>query len=243
MSSNCRLESISVGQIKVKPFSNIEHVLSQIFSENRVIPGIAIAINPEKVLTCENDIQARNSVLNATIPYADGIGVVKVLERKTGQKLARIAGVDLWQAVMKKAGLEQSRVFLIGSTDETLIKCRNKLQQRYQVNVVGSESGYFSDYEALIANIKATKPDIITIAMGSPKQELLIEKLKSRGISAFYMGVGGTYDVFVGKVKRAPKVWRLWHLEWLYRLLRQPTRIKRQFKLLNFFFRYLKNDL
>jgi UDP-N-acetyl-D-mannosaminouronate:lipid I N-acetyl-D-mannosaminouronosyltransferase len=104
------------------------------------------------------------------------------------------------------------------------------------VNIVGSQDGYFKpeDRTALFERIRLSGAKIVTVAMGSPKQEILMRDCRNVYPDALYMGVGGTYDVFTGHVKRAPKVWRELGLEWLYRLLSQPTRWRRQLKLLKF---------
>ncbi len=91
--------------------------------------------------------------------------------------------------------------------------------------------------------VKASGASIVTVAMGSPRQELLIRDLYQVYPGALYMGVGGTYDVFTGRVKRAPLLWRKWGLEWLYRLLVQPTRWRRQIKLLRFLLYYYSGRL
>jgi UDP-N-acetyl-D-mannosaminouronate:lipid I N-acetyl-D-mannosaminouronosyltransferase len=87
------------------------------------------------------------------------------------------------------------------------------------------------------------QPDILTVALGSPKQEQFMSKCKARGVTAFMMGVGGTYNVFTGSVKRAPKFWCDLGLEWFYRLLLEPTRIKRQTRLLKFLWLFMAKKL
>lgn len=244
MKSKEEPEVVNVGSIKVMAFKSMDELLERVFdSKNQVVPGIAIAINPEKVIKCTENLGAQNAVLSASIPYADGIGVVRLLERKLKKKLVRIPGVDLWYEIMVLAGKWQSRVYLVGSTEETVDKCALQLKTELNVNVVGAYSGYFDDSCEVIARIKEAKPEIITVAMGSPKQELFIELCRKEGISAFFMGVGGTYDVYVGNVKRAPNFLIKFNLEWLYRLFSEPFRWKRQSKLIKYIYLYLFNRL
>jgi UDP-N-acetyl-D-mannosaminouronate:lipid I N-acetyl-D-mannosaminouronosyltransferase len=101
---------------------------------------------------------------------------------------------------------------------------------------VGSQDGYFKpeDRQALFERVRDSGAKIVTVAMGSPRQEILMRDCRLVCPDALYMGVGGTYDVFTGHVKRAPKFWQKLGLEWLYRLLSQPTRIKRQIRLLRY---------
>ncbi|WP_140149361.1 WecB/TagA/CpsF family glycosyltransferase, partial [Vibrio parahaemolyticus] len=101
-------------------------------------------------------------------------------------------------------------------------------------NIVGFADGYFQDDDVMIKKILSLTPDIVTVAMGSPRQEIFIQKCRDAGVDAFMMGVGGTYNVFVGAVERAPESWCKVNLEWLYRLIKEPSRIFRQVRLLKF---------
>ena len=104
------------------------------------------------------------------------------------------------------------------------------------MNIVGSQDGYFSadQRQQLFERVRDSGAKIVTVAMGSPRQEILMRDCRLVYPAALYMGVGGTYDVFTGHVHRAPKFWQNLGLEWFYRLLLQPSRIKRQFRLLRY---------
>ena len=110
------------------------------------------------------------------------------------------------------------------------------LRQRWQVNIVGTQDGYFApeQRQALFERIRDSGAKIVTVAMGSPRQEIFMRDCRRLYPHALYMGVGGTYDVFTGHVHRAPKFWQNLGLEWFYRLLLQPSRIKRQLHLLRY---------
>ncbi len=208
--------------------------------------GSMIAINAEKIITAEQHADLKSLIANAEYKYADGISIVKSIRKKypTAQ-IKRIAGADLWQTLMEKAGERSIPVFLVGGTPAVLEQTRKQLVSQWRVNIVGYHDGYFNDQEcsALFEQIKLSGAKIITVALGSPKQEFFIRDCRRIYPDALYMGVGGTYDVFVGKVKRAPKVWQNMGLEWLYRLLSQPTRWRRQIKLFKFASYYLMNKL
>mgnify|MGYP002651415829 CR=1 FL=1 len=111
-----------------------------------------------------------------------------------------------------------------------------QLRQRWNVNIVGSQDGYFAadQRQALFERIRDSGAKIVTVAMGSPRQEILMRDCRDVYPQALYMGVGGTYDVFTGHVQRAPKFWQDLGLEWFYRLVSQPSRIKRQARLLRY---------
>jgi UDP-N-acetyl-D-mannosaminouronate:lipid I N-acetyl-D-mannosaminouronosyltransferase len=147
-----------------------------------------------------------------------------------------VAGADLWEALMARAGADGTPVFLIGGKPEILAQTEQKLRAQWQVNIVGSQNGYFNadEQQALFTRIRDSGAKIVTVAMGSPRQEILMRDCRQVYPDALYMGVGGTYDVFTGHVKRAPKAWQNLGLEWLYRLLSQPSRIRRQLRLLRY---------
>ena len=127
-------------------------------------------------------------------------------------------------------------MFLIGGKAEVMAQTVKQLRARWNVNIVGSQDGYFAPQarEALFEQVRQSGAKIVTVAMGSPKQEILMRDCRRVHPDALYMGVGGTYDVFTGHVKRAPRVWQNLGLEWLYRLLSQPSRISRQLRLLRY---------
>jgi UDP-N-acetyl-D-mannosaminouronate:lipid I N-acetyl-D-mannosaminouronosyltransferase len=145
--------------------------------------------------------------------------------------------------LMKSSGERNIPVFLIGASPAVLNNTIEKLQTSYSTNIVGHSDGYFTNEEQLILEIKNSGAKLVTVAMGSPKQELFINKCKEAEIQAFFMGVGGTYDVFTGNVKRAPKLFCDLGLEWFYRLASQPSRIIRQGNLLKFFWLYITKKL
>lgn len=241
--SEKKIPSIDVGGVKVTPYENIQQLLADVINpDGSIVPGMAIAINPEKVLKAQNDPQTHAILAQATIPFADGIGVVKALEKKTGKKCARIAGCDLWLDILEHSTKHQSKVILIGAKPAVISRCNAILIEK-NVNVIAYQDGYFDSEDIVFDLITQTNPDIVIVALGSPKQEKLIAKLRSIHNDALYMGVGGSFDVLTGNIKRAPKIWQMMNLEWLYRLLCEPSRIKRQIKLLGFLRQYLTNKL
>lgn len=227
-----------VGGIPVVAFSGMEEAVSAIFSpvDHFVIPGFAIAINPEKVMKARDDRNLMDVLLSASFRFADGIGVVWALRCKGAKSVQRIPGCELWESMMKRAGELGVPVFLVGSQATVLDQVSTKLSDQLQVDVVGKQDGFFGpDNEAgVIERIKSSGAKIVTVAMGSPKQELFIMRCRAAYPDAFYMGVGGTYDVFVGNVQRAPAWACQLNMEWLYRLVKQPTRFGRQIVLLKY---------
>lgn len=237
------VKPISVAGIPVKPYQSIDEILSEVFvGQDGVTSGVATAINPEKILTSLNNPKVKQILLDATFPYADGIGVVKVLEKKMNRPLCRIPGVELWLKILTYSINQQIPVYIVGAKPEVSQKSYDKLIAK-GVNIVGCSDGYFQDKDILIKDIKHTEAKIVIVALGSPRQELFINECKKVSPNCFYMGVGGSLDVFVGHVKRAPKLWCKLHLEWCYRLLNEPSRFFRQMKLLKFIYLYMLNRL
>lgn len=223
--------------IKLWGFRNMAHCLDFLFDGGKMKQGTLVAMNAEKMLAAEQDANLRALLDGCEFKYADGISMVRAMRRKyPGADVSRVAGADLWEALMQRAGQEGTPVFLVGGKPSVLAETEEKLRRQWNVNIVGSQDGYFTaqQRDALFERIHTSGAAIVTVAMGSPKQEILMRDCRKVHPQALYMGVGGTYDVFTGHVKRAPKVWQNLGLEWLYRLLSQPSRIRRQIKLLRF---------
>lgn len=235
---NAMPQQVQIGVINVAAFQDMAALLAYIIpADGPVFAGSAIAINPEKVLSASRNSQLREVIDAADIRYADGIGVVKAMRRRLGRHVERIPGCELWQELMLRAASYQVPVFIIGAKPEVMEQTRDKLIAA-GTKLVGAVDGYYSDEAALIGQIQQSDARIVSVAMGSPKQELLIQRLRQAHPNCFYMGVGGTYDVYTGNVKRAPALWCKLNLEWAYRLLLQPSRIGRQLGLLRYVWWY-----
>ncbi len=216
---------------------DMQHALDYLFADGRMRSGTLVAINAEKMLAVEDDAGVKSLIDAAEFKYADGISVVRSLRKKyPDANVSRVAGADLWEALMARAGQRGTPVFLIGGKPEVLAETEQKLRAQWNVNIVGARDGYFKPdaRQALFEQVRDSGAKIVTVAMGSPRQEILMRDCRLVCPDALYMGVGGTYDVFTGHVKRAPKVWQNLGLEWLYRLLSQPSRITRQIRLLRY---------
>ncbi|HHF3215721.1 WecB/TagA/CpsF family glycosyltransferase [Vibrio alginolyticus] len=230
------VETVKIYDFDVKCYNGVEHAANDIFAHHLNSSSIGVAINPEKIVSSMENPSTYQALEIANLRYLDGIGTVKLAEKKLGSSISRVPGCELWEALMKKAGEEQTPVYVLGATDSVLKRTVEKLQQEYRVNVVGSHDGYFDDEEVMINSILSVNPRIVTVALGSPRQELFMKRCKEMGADFFMMGVGGTYNVYTGAVARAPKMWCDMGLEWLYRLLKEPKRIFRQMKLAKFIY-------
>lgn len=214
-------ERVSLRGVEVYPFTHADDLID--FADSR--KGILIAINAEKIA---NATAETLRIINSNIPYCDGAGAVMAARQK-GAEVEKIAGCELWLHIVRRFHKDRS-FYVIGATPEVNAAAVAKLREEFpRINIVGARDGYIrSDEErrALIDDVAAKKPDVVFVAMGSPKQEFLMSEMLARH-KAIYQGLGGSFDVYTGKVARAPRWWIDHNLEAAYRLLRQPKRIKR----------------
>lgn len=197
---------------------------------------ILIAVNAEKILHATNDTR---SIINRNVGYPDGIGAVWALQKKGYSKVKKIPGCELWYDIVKT--YHNSKTFyLVGGKQEVIEATVAQLQEEFKdIRIVNYRNGYIKtarEQEELIHDINLKQPDIVFVAMGSPKQELLMEEIQKH-YAALYQGLGGSFDVYIGAIERAPNWWIKNNLEWTYRLINQPYRIGRQIHLVRFFIR------
>lgn len=201
-----------------------------------------VAINPEKVLKARKD-DALKSILNsATYQIPDGIGIIYASKIKKGNIKSRITGIDCMDMLCNLANTENYKIFMYGAKEEIITKAKENLEKKYpNIKIVGTIDGYEKDNEKIIKTINNSKADIIFVALGSPKQENWIISNMDKLNVKIYQGVGGSFDVISGNIKRAPEWMQKSGLEWLYRLIKEPKRIFRQIKLIKFLFLILFN--
>ncbi|NUU68744.1 lipopolysaccharide N-acetylmannosaminouronosyltransferase [Enterobacteriaceae bacterium BIT-l23] len=237
MSERTQAPVYTIRGMRLLGWRNMAHALDYLHTDTGLRQGTLVAINAEKILTAERDPLVHELINEAEFKYADGISVVRSIRKKyPNAEVNRVAGADLWEALMAQAGREGTPVFLIGGQPQVLAQTCEQLRSRWGVNIVGSQDGYFKSEsrQALFERVRDSGAQLVTVAMGSPRQEIVMRECRQVYPQALYMGVGGTYDVFTGHVKRAPKGWQNLGLEWLYRLVSQPSRIKRQLRLLRY---------
>lgn len=235
------MAEVVVGGIGVTPFQSMDEAVAHVLRNGDVQPGFGIAINPEKVIMAMRDSVLREQLNSGTLRFADGMGVVRTIRSK-GVPNTRIPGVEFWHALMAGAANCGARVMVIGARPEVNAETAERLRAM-GVNVVAAVDGYYKDEAELVAVLLEARPQLVSVAMGSPRQEQLIARLRAVYPDAFYQGVGGTYDVFTGRVKRAPELFCKLHLEWFYRLCAQPSRIFRQMNLVRYLWLHLRGRL
>ncbi len=189
-----------------------------------------VTLNTEMLYRALRDKALRDLINSADLVVPDGHGVVWA-GRQLGQFLpARVAGIDLVAALAAHAAREKWRLFLLGAAPGVAEEAARNLARAYPgLEVAGVAHGYFPEEEAvvIVRRIRAAAPDLLLVALGSPKQEFFIWAHRKELGAIVAMGVGGAFDVLAGRLRRAPRVFQDLHLEWLFRLLQQPRRWRR----------------
>lgn len=233
------MNKVNLRGINVYPFSSKEELLDYVIENKRIL----IAINAEKIMNATDDLKR---IINDNIGYCDGIGAVMAVKKKGGKQAVRLPGCELWLDIVKILSQKNKSFYLVGGKQPVIEATVAQLKQDFpDINIVGYRNGYLgndNERKLLIQDVIDKKPDVVFVAMGSPKQELLMQEML-KAYPAIYQGLGGSFDVYVGNVKRAPKVFCKLGLEWFYRLLMQPTRIKRQLVYVKFMVYYYFNKL
>ena len=205
-------------------------------------PQAVIANNPEKVIKAQRDAGLLRQLENTGLLIPDGIGIVLAARILGLGQMERVPGSELMPAICELAAHKGYRVFLFGASPEVNQKAREVLLQRYpHLQIVGNQDGYVEagEMSSVVQEINSSEAEILFIALGSPKQELWIEEYLPQLNIRVCQGVGGTFDVIAGHVRRAPRVFRQMHLEWFYRLMSNPRRLLRQTALPKFMFQVL----
>jgi len=194
--------------------------------------------NPEIVWQCRKDEALRAAVNNAGLVLPDGIGII-IAARILGTPLnsGRVPGIDFASGIFGIMAESGGSVYLFGSKPGVAEEAGQRLASMYPgLVIVGFSDGYCADNEPIIRKINESNPDLLLVCLGFPKQEFWMAENAGRLNATLCVGLGGSIDVFAGRVKRAPAFFRKMGLEWLYRLIREPWRTKRMIKLPLFVF-------
>jgi N-acetylglucosaminyldiphosphoundecaprenol N-acetyl-beta-D-mannosaminyltransferase len=218
----------------------MERVLSlvdeTIESRGRLLIGV---VNAAKLVNMRTDEALRRAVLSADVVFADGTAVVWA-SRILGKRLPeRIAGIDLMHEMLRRGDERNYRVYCLGASDETLQRAVRRIEFDYPgVVICGMHNGYFGPEEErdVVADIRASQPDILFVAMSPPKKEIFLARRSAElGVPVCH-GVGGAFDILAGTVQRAPRSWQRLGLEWLYRVKQEPRRLWRRYLVTNTLF-------
>ncbi|EXX84541.1 WecB/TagA/CpsF family glycosyltransferase [Paenibacillus darwinianus] len=206
-------------------------------------PTQVITGNPIMVMAGLDDPDYYRVMAEAELIVPDGAGVVWASERAGEPVPERVAGFDLLHELMREGERRRWSVYLLGTTQETIAEAARKLQASYPlVRLAGYRNGYFGPDEdaSVVEEIRAAAPDMLFVARALTTQEPWIGRYKQELGVPVMMGVGGSFDVIAGKMKRAPVLFQKLRLEWFYRLLKQPTRASRMLALPKFAVKVLR---
>lgn len=214
--------NLNVDFLASKALENPYLVFRDKFSQSNIH---ILSLNIEQVVLAKNDLEYQNIINSAEIIIPDGAGIVLTHNYllKSEPKLHKVAGIDLALKLLQSS----KRVALLGSTQESI----DILKAKFAEKIVFAHHGYFAigQKDELIREIALVKPDLLLVAMGAPKQEKFIYECMQTLQNCICMGVGGAFDIWSEKLQRAPKWMILMNLEWFFRIIQEPSRLKRFF--------------
>jgi len=198
--------------------------------------------NPEIVMMAQKDLEYKDVLAEGDLVIPDGIGIIIASRIKKLGLEKRLPGIEMMESILKYCNNAKKSIYLLGSSSENVENAATNIKKEYpNIDIVGYHDGFFDETEELriVDKINDVKPDILFVAMGAPKQEKWMYKHRKILNVKVSMGVGGAVDVWAGAVKRAPKLFRKIGLEWFYRIITNPKRIKRSFVLPKFILKVL----
>lgn len=229
-----RVEILGIGVDQV----TMEEALGRItrFIEGGV-PRMVVTADSSGIVAAQTDIPWRDILLKADLVTPDSAGIVWA-SRKVGSPIReRVSGIDLVERICQLSSIKGWRLYFLGAAPGIADKAADQMRLKYPgVNIVGTHDGYFpkSDEFSVVAEVRRASPDVVFVAMGIPKQEKFIaEHLYEMGAKVA-MGVGGSFDVLSGTVKRAPKLIQRFRLEWLWRWVLRPSKWRKNILLPKF---------
>lgn len=197
--------------------------------------GYNVAINAEKVMIARRDRQVARIIDESALPSPDGSGAQIGLRWVHGVRTVKI---DMPRTALRVAHENAFRIFLLGAAPDVIGRTLERVRCDFHgAEIVGSHHGFFDDDAAMIERLRAARPDLVLVAMGSPRQEVFARAALDAGVRSFYVGCGGAFNILAGEVRRAPTFYQTYHLEWFYRLLQDPRRLQRVPVFIPFFLR------
>ncbi|WP_109249084.1 WecB/TagA/CpsF family glycosyltransferase [Lentilactobacillus kefiri] len=218
-----------------KAFQNILH--------KRINDGtntFVVTANPEIVMYAKSDPSYEKLIQTADYIIPDGIGIIIGAKMLKTPLHERVTGYDLFVHLLEWGNAHQKSAYFVGAQPAVIRKLRKVVEKDYPfLTIASTHDGYFGDDRNIVHDINRTKPDMVFVATGYPKQEEFIDKNRSAS-DGLWIGIGGSFDVLTGTVKRAPKAWQRMHLEWLYRVVKEPSRIGRLMVLPKYLWQIIK---
>lgn len=243
MTQNPKVPTVSVFGIPVCKWGMKDTVDYLAKAVSSGTPHQIITANPIMIMAALENPEYKQMMQNAELIVPDGSGVVWAAQKGGDPVAERVAGIDLMHELLLLGAQKQWRAYLLGSTQEVIEETSSRLSRQYPGLVIaGYRDGFFGPEqdEEVVQAIKKAAPQLLFVARGADNQEPWIGKYKQKLGVPIMMGVGGSFDVISGKTKRAPLVFQKLRLEWLYRLLKQPSRLPRMLALPKFTVRVMR---
>ena len=217
---------IDIMGIPVVPFESYDQALKcveETIDSNR--KSFWVAVNPLKIYNAWHKPELLNLLRQTDVGICDGVGVSIASRILNGRSIKRCTGCDLFFKLLSLASRKKWSVYLLGASAESNAAARSELQKMYpDLRIVGWQDGYFEDSQRIIEKINSSKANLLFVAMGSPKQEHWIWRHRQTIEANFCMGVGGSFDIASGGLRRAPKLFRMTGTEFLFRLMIEPRK-------------------
>lgn len=229
MSERERIDVLGVKFDNLSMDEAVERALA-LLAERRA--AYVVTPNPEIVLACREDPEAAQAVAGADLTIPDGIGIIYGARLLKTPLKERVPGIDFTTRLLEILGERGGSVFLLGSKPGVAERAWERLHARFPgLRLAGLHDGYFQDDGPVLEQVNAAAPDLMMVCLGAPKQEKWMRANAPRLRVGLMVGNGGALDVLAGDATRAPAGWQKAGLEWLYRLLKEPTRLGRMMKL------------
>lgn len=243
--AECTPDYLKILGRRVSVFNSYAEAVELI--QRRISSGrrtFCVAINPEKVYRARQDPLLARVLDSAHIPICDGVGIAIAAMLLHRRPLRRCTGIDLFMRLARLCAEKGWKAFVLGASPQSNeAACRALMRSFPGLKIAGRQHGYFEDSMAVVHDINESGAEVLFVAMGSPRQEFWISEHMRHLNTSFLMGVGGSLDVLAGAAKRAPLLFQRTGTEWLFRLLVQPSRLRRQIALPQFAFGVLRSAL
>lgn len=187
-----------------------------------------VTVNTEIIMYARENPGYANILKGADLVTPDGIGIIigsKILGTPIQE---RLTGFDLMVRLFHLCSERQYSVYFLGAEPDVIKETVQRVEKDYpSLKIAGYHHGYFDEDSSILEDMEAARPDVVFVGLGVPGQEQWIHRCRRKLDKGMFIGVGGSFDVLAGKVKRAPLIWQKLNLEWLYRLIQRPSRWKR----------------
>ncbi len=231
--------SIRILGCRVDAVSRDEAVARIVSLAHGSTPSLVVTLGVEMAMYAQRDARFRALVDRAALSLCDTIGVLLASRARHGPLRERVTGIDLIEPLVERSAAGDLRFFLLGGAPGVAERAAAALRARHpNAAIAGTHDGYFAPDEnpTIVATIVAAGANILLVGLGSPKQEYWLEEHLGATKCGVGIGIGGSLDVLAGTTPRAPRLWRQTGFEWLYRLIREPSRWRRQLALPRFAF-------